>query len=191
MITPWDVDIVQLNMANRAVLNVNMGCDMKENQFQKDLIDQLYSQGAWVFNIHGHSMQKPGVPDLLVVHRRWSGFIELKVEVNETSDKQKDVAKDLIKRYFPTFVIRCAMGMGPGRHVDVWDPVGLTIEDFNGEVLCRPAGLDKVLDCLQALTQQTRDWEKIPKNVADAMRTCRGGDVVFYAGKRFLCEGKM
>ena len=152
---------------------------MKENVFQKALIEKLYSQGAWTFNVHGHKMQKSGVADVLVVHRRWAGFIELKTEDNKTSAKQKSVALNLIKRFFPTYVVRCR-----GTNL-------LTIENFHGEVLCRPAGLDKVLDCLQALSQNTRDWVKMPKLAAEAFRTCRAGDVVYYAGNRFLCEGKM
>ena len=165
---------------------------MRESKFQKDLVDQLFSQGAWTFNVHGHKGQKTGVADLLVVHRRWAGFLELKVENRKASDKQIDVDKDVRKRYFPSFVVRCVEIYTTASLRSGWDNAHLlTIENFEGEVLCRPAGLNKVLDCLQALTQQTRDWEKIPKLAAEMFRTCREGDVVFHAGKRFLCEGKM
>lgn len=158
---------------------------MKENKFQKYLIDKLYSQGAWCFNVHGHSMQKTGVADVLVVHRRWAGFLELKVGDNKTSDKQKDIAKDLIKRYFPTFVIRC-------RELDItggnWEGrCIITIENFQGGVLCRPAGLDKVLDCLQALSSKGAPRVKMPKLFADDVRTCVIGDSVYFDKKAFLC----
>ena len=163
---------------------------MKESVFQKELIDKLYSQGAWLFNIHGHAMQKAGVADLLVVHRRWTGFLELKTEDNTASKKQIDVDKDLQKRYFPSFVVRCARGMGPGRHVDVWDNVALTIENFQGEVLCRPAGLNMVLDNLQALTSNASGvpWVKMPKLFADDIRTCKAGDAIYFGKKKFVCQ---
>ena len=56
---------------------------MKEtgrNGFQSKVIEQLESQTAFVMNFHGHMMQKSGWPDLEVLHRRWSGFLELKCE---------------------------------------------------------------------------------------------------------------
>ena len=166
---------------------------MLESDFQKKLIEKLYSQGAWTFNIHGHKMQKSGVADILILHRRFNGFLELKVDKKKPSYIKKDVDKDVRKRYFPSFVARCVQLVPDERQLaHLWDGNHrITIENFEGEVLCRPAGLDKVLDCLQALAQQTRDWEKIPKISAEAFRNCRKGDVVYHAGKRFMCEGEM
>ena len=162
---------------------------MKENDFQKKLIDQLFSQGAWTFNVHGHSMQKSGVADVLIIHRRFAGFVELKTGDYKASDKQKDVDKDIRKRYFPSFVVRCVK-LYEARHGESWDQNHkIIIENFQGDGLVRVAGLNKVLDCLQALAQQSRDWEKIPKITAEAFRTCRVGDVINHAGKRFVCEG--
>ena len=164
---------------------------MLEGDFQKQLTDKLYSQGAWTFKIHGHKMQKSGVADILILHRRFNGFLELKVDKKKPSTIQQDVDKDVRKRYFPSFVGRCVQ-MYPNVRGEPWDASHhITIENFEGDVLVRPAGLNKVLDCLQALTQQSRDWEKIPKIAAEAFRNSREGDVVYHAGKKFMCQGDM
>ena len=50
---------------------------MKERDFQSKVKKQLENQGGFVINIHGHSFQKAGLPDLQVIHRKWKGFLEL------------------------------------------------------------------------------------------------------------------
>lgn len=164
---------------------------MKEIDFQSKLIKQFYSQGAWVFNIHGHAWQKSGIPDLLVIHPRFNGFLELKVENREADDLQKKVAKDIKKRLFPAFVVRCVEYSADFKS-DIFDAAHeLTIEDFYGNVICHPAGLDKVLDCLQNLVDKNNLFEKVPAMFMRRLREASESDIVFMVGKRFLCEGDM
>ena len=79
---------------------------MKENEFQSRVVRSLFYQGAWTFNVHGHGMQRPGVPDLLVVHRSWKGWLELKVGKNKPSAIQCKVMQDNLARGFPCYVLR-------------------------------------------------------------------------------------
>lgn len=79
---------------------------MKENKFQKKVVEALIAKTAWILNVHGHRMQKSGVPDLQVVHRRWCGYLELKVGKNKCSPIQKQVIKKIKDRGFPVFVLR-------------------------------------------------------------------------------------
>ncbi len=65
-------------------------------------------------------MQMAGVPDLLVVHRSWSGFLELKVGTNKLSGIQRKVMKDITARNFPCYVLR-------------WNGI-VTLEALSGEV---------------------------------------------------------
>jgi len=84
---------------------------MKESAFQSKVIAVLKSRGAWVLNIHGggdprRGMQKSGVPDLLVIHRKWRGFLELKIKNRDLSPLQKHVCQELVDRWFPVYVLR-------------------------------------------------------------------------------------
>jgi hypothetical protein len=162
---------------------------MKETDFQTKLIKQLYSQGAWVFNIHGHRFQKGGVPDLLVIHPRFNGFVELKVEDRKADDSQKKVANDIKKRLFPAFVIRCREYSSDFTS-NIFDAAHeITIEDFYGHVICHPAGLDKMLDCLQDLVEKDDLFTKAPKIIIDKFKAAKAGDTVYMLGKIFLCHG--
>ena len=47
----------------------------KESTIQKNIIDYLRDQGAYVFNVHGSPYQDVGTPDLLVCYEgRFYGF---------------------------------------------------------------------------------------------------------------------
>ena len=160
---------------------------MKEGDFQKKLIKQLESQAAWCFNIHGHGWQKSVIPDVLIIHPRLNGFVELKAERREAEPLQRDVAKAIKKRLFPAFVIRAKDGIGPYS----WNAYDITIEDFYGNVLCRPESLAKVLDCLQELVEKDNLFTKVPSVIYSRFREAKDGDAVYFMGKVFLCQGDM
>jgi hypothetical protein len=42
-------------------------------------------EDAFVFKVHGHVMQKSGMPDVYVCHPTWRGWIELKTENREVT----------------------------------------------------------------------------------------------------------
>jgi len=52
-------------------------------------------------------MQKSGLPDLEIIHRRWTGFLELKCEKRKATVLQRNVAKKIKLRGTPAFVLRC------------------------------------------------------------------------------------
>lgn len=68
---------------------------MKETNFQKILVASFRSCGAIVFNLHGHSMQVAGIPDLYVAHTIWSGWLELKTGTNPLSKLQERTMRGL------------------------------------------------------------------------------------------------
>jgi len=80
---------------------------MKENRFQQLVKKQLESQGAFIINYHGHLMQRSGLPDLQILHRKFNGFLELKVGKNKCSVLQRIVAAKIILRRTPCYVLRC------------------------------------------------------------------------------------
>jgi hypothetical protein len=45
------------------------------------------------------------MPDLLVHHRSWHGYLELKVGRNVVSDDQAHKIKEITDRWFPAFVL--------------------------------------------------------------------------------------
>jgi len=79
---------------------------MLESKFQKQVKKVLEKQGAFIINIHGHGMQKPGLPDLLVIHPKWTGFLELKTEKNKCSEIQQAIACKIKVRGMPIYVLR-------------------------------------------------------------------------------------
>lgn len=128
---------------------------MKESRFQKKVIGILTKQAAFIINMHGHLMQRPGIPDLFVVHRDWTGFLELKVgpgrfKKNRPSDIQKSVAKKINARRVPCYVLRC---------VDIDTEIcdlycNYNIETFDGKLIRKFPDLATLLEILIALEEQ-------------------------------------
>lgn len=82
------------------------GDEVKENVFQGRMKKALEQFNATVLNIHGHSMQRPGIPDLYVAHVHGSCWIELKVGDNWLSQRQRVVCKELASRRDIVLVVR-------------------------------------------------------------------------------------
>ncbi len=85
---------------------------MKENKFQTKVVKQLKNQAAFIVNVHGHRMQKSGLPDLLIVHKDWKGWLELKtgkstIKKNQASAIQRIQAAKIELRNMPVYVLRC------------------------------------------------------------------------------------
>ena len=120
-----------------------------ETIFSNRLCKVLESQCAWILNVHGHLLQKSGVPDLQIIHRRWKGFLELKMNKNGASDLQKSVSADIELRGVPCYVFRCVSFDGcKSCH---WDEYVYTLEDFEGNVVAKIDQLGELLDVLAAL----------------------------------------
>lgn len=120
---------------------------MKENKFQTKLKKVLESQCAFVINFHGHLLQRAGLPDLEVIHRRWHGFLELKCGKNKASALQRSVAAAIELRGVPCYVLRCVEQSKDGIPSDG----DYTIEDFDGKVLWRMFNLGVLLLTLAGL----------------------------------------
>lgn len=52
---------------------------MKESAYQSKIKQLTKESGAWVFNIAGGPFQQEGIPDLMILHPIWMGFLELKI----------------------------------------------------------------------------------------------------------------
>ena len=128
---------------------------MKENKFQTKLKKVLESQCAFVINFHGHALQRAGLPDLEIIHKRWHGFLELKMNKNKPSPIQKSVAAAIELRDVPVFVFRCVEHRVEGMYTSVIDPpLVYTIEDFEGNIIADVGNLDGLLDILVGLEPQ-------------------------------------
>jgi len=123
---------------------------MKENKFQNQVKKQLESQAAFIINIHGHRMQKSGLPDLQVLHTRWDGFLELKCEKREASTLQRIVAAKIELRGTPVYVLRCVEKC-VGDVYEVYPEY--TLENFEGKVIKTFHNLRKLLDILVELSK--------------------------------------
>jgi hypothetical protein len=77
---------------------------MKERDFQSKIIRYFRDRTAFVFNIHGGEFQKAGMPDLLILHRAWKGFLELKVD-SKVTILQRFKMKEIKARGFPCYVL--------------------------------------------------------------------------------------
>ena len=118
---------------------------MHENKFQKKVIDALKKRPVFIINLHGHLMQRAGLPDLKIIHSQWHGFLELKVGVNKPNAIQKAVAKKIAARGVPVYILRCVeedySGLG-----DTY--CKYTLEDFKGKVIKYILDLNDLLNTL-------------------------------------------
>jgi len=126
---------------------------MKENQFQKKVTKQLEKQAAFIINLHGHLMQKSGLPDLQILHTRWDGFLELKVGKNKASVLQRVIAAKIELRGTPVYVLRCvevdAANLGINGAYGIY--YDYTIENFEGKIIETFDDLNSLLDILVEL----------------------------------------
>jgi len=119
---------------------------MKESLFQNKVIKALRERGAWILNIHGggdpsRGMQMSGVPDLLVIHRRWKGFLELKIGDRKLSPIQLLTCTAIAERQFSVYILRY--------NSEFED---MMIEDYCGNKL-GPSDYDDLLDNLIEVTK--------------------------------------
>lgn len=77
-----------------------------EGRFWAQLGETLRRAGALTFKIHGHAMQAPGWPDVLVFHHTWTGALELKAGKNKLSQAQRLRLEALSSRGFPALCLR-------------------------------------------------------------------------------------
>lgn len=77
-----------------------------EGEFNRSWSRELTLCGALVFPIVASAMQQPGWPDRYVAHRRWSGWLEGKVERGAASKIQEIRMCMLLRRGVPAAIIR-------------------------------------------------------------------------------------
>lgn len=127
---------------------------MKHGKFQKQVKEQLESRAAFVISVSGHRMQISGLPDLLIIHRRWKGWIEIKVEKDPTRTLQRIQAAKIELRGMPIYVLRCVEN-----YKDVsksWKAYCYTLENFEGKVIEKFDDLRSLLDVLVELENERR-----------------------------------
>jgi hypothetical protein len=148
-----------------------------ESYFQNKVKKQLEKDGAFIINLHGHGWQKKGLPDLEIIHRKWDGFLELKVENNKASVIQKAISEKIIKRDRPCYVLRCITKLDvDGEFVNFYK-FKYTIENFNGEIIIEFKDLKNLLSLLVELTDPKRfvynlDISKLRKSVNSKISHC-------------------
>ena len=83
---------------------------MAESLHTRQVSAALRRAGALVVSIVGGPMQRPGLPDRLVIHRAFSGFIEAKLASGKLSTAQQLVRRECLERGFPHVVMRYLEG---------------------------------------------------------------------------------
>jgi len=79
----------------------------KESEFQRFVCDMFrFRPFHYVLNTHGHSMQKPGLPDLYVSGPRFRGWVELKMRGRWLSPVQEDHIKSLVFAYDHVIILQ-------------------------------------------------------------------------------------
>lgn len=133
----------------------------QETIFSNRLCKVLESQCAFIINVHGHMMQKAGISDLQVIHRRWKGFLELKMNKNKPSDLQVKFAKKVITRGVPCYVFRCVetLTYGGAKSSDPWTYPDYIyqLEDFYGKIIAKVNRLNRLIDILAELESKVCD----------------------------------
>ena len=99
---------------------------------------QLRAEGALVVPIVGGAMQRPGLPDRWVCHRRWCGWIEYKT--GRVADIQIAVMHEILRHGGLVFVVR--------PH---------TIESPSGEILATYEKVQGVVALLEGATGKIFD----------------------------------
>lgn len=89
---------------------VTEGTTVLERDFQRKILVALTSERAYTFNVHGHAMQKSGLPDLYVAHTIWTGWLELKTKGGRYSPIQIAESLKLIRCGVPVFGLRLERG---------------------------------------------------------------------------------
>lgn len=96
---------------------------MKEAAFKALVIRQLRSEGAWCLKLHGSRFSAAGAPDLLVVHRAWTGLLELKVGKNAVSPAQRLRMAEIVRCGGRALVLR----LGRDGRASIEEPFGLEV----------------------------------------------------------------
>lgn len=112
---------------------------IKESKLQEIVKKKLEAAGCLVFNIHGHAMQRAGIPDLYIVHRQFRGWVELKTETDLSKIQEKTI-HDLIRRGDTAFVVRLR-----GTLIGEWD--GLELGTAKWEKIQGPEILGFLSSC--------------------------------------------
>lgn len=100
---------------------------MRESAFQGRVRQTLQGEGAMVLNLHGHSHQVSGWPDLFVAHWTWRGWLELKTGKRKLTALQRRVIDELRLRGEQVWVLRytqdgVSLETSKGVEVTGWSP---------------------------------------------------------------------
>lgn len=115
-----------------------------ENVWKDRFCKWVEEIGGLTLLIHGHGMQRPGIPDVWVGTRFWSGWIEFKFSDGKCSTAQKCLGRAL-ERFFSYFLVR-------------FSGSEMAVEGSNSEVLfVFPANKEGFLLLMQAIGSQKRD----------------------------------
>ena len=110
---------------------------MLESQFQRDVQQSLKAAGAVTFHVHGgDTRQASGWPDLYVAHRKWNGWLELKVGA-QLSILQKQRITDLRIRGVYAYVLMWNVGFWIVQNVEreMLAAVEVTKQDVGHQLL--------------------------------------------------------
>lgn len=134
---------------------------MLENDFQKDVIKAVEAKCAFVINIHGHAWQKSGLPDLHIMHKNWTGWLELKCENYEASTIQRITAAKIQLRGISAWVLRCrTINIRAMSTYSYAIHAQLTLETFGGEIVKQVPTLEELLDVLVEVEGRYHDEER-------------------------------
>ena len=111
-----------------------------ESELTRALCKDLERMNALVFSVVGNRMQRPGLPDRYVAHRRWQGWLEFKASRGKLTEAQRITLRELNSRGVNTYVVR--FGGLHSSQIEDWE--GRRLAEWNGTAV----GL---LDALEGL----------------------------------------
>lgn len=115
-----------------------------EHAFNEWYTTRLRRTGGTVLCVVGSQMQNPGWPDRYVLHPRWCGWIEGKLNERQLEPAQRQVCSTLFAHGVPVFVLRYVEG------------AGMRLENMSGMMMRIPEmTVDSLLHCLELFTTTT------------------------------------
>lgn len=118
---------------------------MTESDFTRRLMHNIKDVGGLVMPIVAHRRGEPGWPDRLVVHTRWTGFVEVKVDDRQVTALQKIRIRDIRARmHNGAVVVRRAQSASGVFYYQIEDERGERLALFDGTGLGLLLELEKL-----------------------------------------------
>ena len=102
-----------------------------ESEWTSRLMAGVKECGGLVLPVVAHKRGEPGWPDRMVIHKRWMGFVEVKVDGRMLTTLQRIRIRDICSRRPLGAVVARRMQFAPGKFI-IEDEVCNMLAEFDG-----------------------------------------------------------